>query len=233
LIATTAAVLVVFVIHLGWQRRQENIVHARILNNFELILSGLSNYMDANSMGLPMAVTTAADGVPLNSWRFKIIPFLQSWGLKVHTNESWTNSVNSRFRAMPLEIYCWSDPQQSAATNIFAITGPDTMFDGDIAGSVFRVPLGTIMLMEVADSKTHWMQPGDYDVTKLLAAAGRLGDTVKGIMKDRIHILFADGEVWALSSDTPIEALKPFLTITAAKSADREQDLAPYRVDEY
>jgi hypothetical protein len=40
-----------------------------------------------------------------------------------------------------------------------------------------------------------WAQPGDYDVTKLLAATGRLGDTVKGVLKDRIHILFADGEV--------------------------------------
>jgi hypothetical protein len=85
--------------------------------------------------------------------------------------------------------------------------------------------------MEVAGSKTHWMQPGDYDVTKLLAATGRLGDTVKGLLKDRIHILFADGEVWALSLDTPIDALKPFLTITAARATDRDKQLAPYRVN--
>ena len=87
------------------------------------------------------------------------------------------------------------------------------------------------MLMEVADSNTHWMQPGDYDVAKLLAATGRLGDMVKSILPDRIHILFADGEVWALSPDAPIDALKPFLTITAAKTADRDKQLAPYRVD--
>jgi hypothetical protein len=86
--------------------------------------------------------------------------------------------------------------------------------------------------MEVADSKTHWMQPGDYDVQKLLAATGRLGDTVNGLLKDRIHILFADGEVWAPSPDAPIDALKPFLTIPAAKTADRDMQLAPYRVDD-
>ena len=79
--------------------------------------------------------------------------------------------------------------------------------------------------MEVADSKTHWMQPGDYNVTKLLAATGRLGDTVKGLLPDRIHLLFADGEVWALSPDTPIDAVKPFFTITDAKAASREQSL--------
>lgn len=44
-------------------------------------------------------------------------------------------------------------------------------------------------------------------------------------------ILFADGDVWAVSADMPIDALKPFLTITAAKTADRDKQLGPYRVD--
>ncbi len=85
--------------------------------------------------------------------------------------------------------------------------------------------------MEAADSKTHWMQPGDYDVTTLLAANGQLGDHVKSILPHRIHVLFADGQVWTLSDDTPMSAVKPFLTIAGAKSADREKLLAPYRVD--
>jgi hypothetical protein len=84
--------------------------------------------------------------------------------------------------------------------------------------------------MEVADSDTHWMQPGDYNVADLLAATGNLGDAVHGILKDRIHVLFANGEVWALSPNTPIDAVKPFFTITTANTADRES-LTPYRVD--
>jgi hypothetical protein len=43
--------------------------------------------------------------------------------------------------------------------------------------------------------------------------------------------LFADGEVWALSPDTPMTALHPFLTITGAKNADRDELLAPYQVE--
>jgi hypothetical protein len=74
------------------------------------------------------------------------------------------------------------------------------------------------------------MQPGDYNVADLLAATGKLGDTVHGVLRDRVHVLFADGEVWALSPNAPMDAVKPFLTITAAKNADRES-LAPYRVD--
>ena len=52
----------------------------------------------------------------------------------------------------------------------------------------------------------------------------------KASSPDRVHVLFADGEVWALSPDMPIDALKPFLTISTAKSADREQLLSAYRV---
>jgi hypothetical protein len=85
--------------------------------------------------------------------------------------------------------------------------------------------------MEVADSQTHWMQPGDYDVTKLLSQNGRVGDHLHGLLPDRIHVLFADGEIWAISADAPMPALHPFLTIAGAKAYDRDQLLAKYRVD--
>src|SRR5262249_10779498 len=116
------------------------------------------------------------------------------------------------------------------ATNIFAVTGPKTFFD---AGLEFpsRDISNALVLLEVADSKTHWMQPGDYDVATLIAANGKLGDCVKSILPHRIHVLFADGEVWTLSDQTPMDAVKPFLTIDGAKSHDRNELLAPYRVD--
>ena len=121
-------------------------------------------------------------------------------------------------------------------TIVYGVAGPDTAFEPSDYPYVSKhtyddLPANLVLVMEVADSKTHWMQPGDYDVTKLLAATGRLGDTVKGLMNDRIHLLFADGEVWALSPDTPIDAVKPFFTITGAKAASREESLSKYRVD--
>ena len=87
-----------------------------------------------------------------------------------------------------------------------------------------------IVLMEVADSKTHWMQPGDYDVVTLLSYTGRLGDHIHGVLPDRIHVAFAEGDVWALSPDAPMTALQPFLTIAGAESHDRNQLLAPHRI---
>src|SRR4029079_18165743 len=120
-------------------------------------------------------------------------------------------------------------------TSIFAIVGRDTAFDrsGHPATSLLslgELPKELLIAADVANSKPHWMQPGDYTVADLLAATGNLGDTVHGVLPDRIHVLFADGEVWALSPKTPMDAVKPFLTITAAKTANRDS-LVPYRAD--
>ena len=45
-----------------------------------------------------------------------------------------------------------------------------------------------------------------------------------------LHVLFADGEVWALSFDAPMSALQPFLTITGAKSHGRDQLLSGHKI---
>jgi hypothetical protein len=46
-----------------------------------------------------------------------------------------------------------------------------------------------------------------------------------------LHVLSADGTVWALDPNAPIADLQPFLTITGAKSHDRDQFLGPHKVD--
>jgi hypothetical protein len=41
-------------------------------------------------------------------------------------------------------------------------------------------------------------------------------------------VVFADGQVWFLSADIPLEDVRKFLTIDGAKKHDREQVLGPY-----
>lgn len=126
-------------------------------------------------------------------------------------------------------LYCWNDGAR-CDTSVFAVTGPNTVFDGTRRKREDQPP-HLILLMEVRDSKTHWMQPGDYKVADLLAYKGRIGDHLHGLLPDRLHVLFADGEVWALDADAPIANLQPFLTITGAKTHDRDQLLGPHKVD--
>jgi hypothetical protein len=209
----------------------------RIRNNFLQIELGLLNHEDARRARVP-SVLTEVDGNELSSWRWQVVPYMEQLpndgSFTFDLKARWDAPINKDPRNVPHQIYCWGLGDKSSHTSVFAIAGPEAAFEPrhwNQPGPRGEVPANCILVMEVADSKTHWMQPGDYDVTKLLAATGRLGDTVKGLLKDRIHILFADGEVWALSPDMPIDVLKPFLTITAAKAADRDQQLAPYRVD--
>jgi hypothetical protein len=213
---------------------------AEINNNFKQIYLSLRNFQ-SSAGHVPPATLADMHGQPLASWRSRIMPYLEDWNMSFHPNISWTAPVNAKVRALRPTVYCWRSPVQISETNIFAVAGHDTLFDGLYTGklpdgfnigpqAMLFVPTHLIVLMEINNSRTHWMQPGDYNVADLLAATGNLGDTVHGVMKDRIHILFADGQVWALSPKTPMDAVKPFLTITAAKTANR-QTLAPYLVD--
>jgi hypothetical protein len=145
---------------------------------------------------------------------------------------AWNSKANVRYSNHEPYYFRVGSDDGSKTTRIYAVAGADTAFDDAAATSYAELPSNLIVLTEAADSKTHWMQPGDYEVAKLLAAAGRLGDTVKGLLPDRVHVLFADGEVWALSPDTPIDAVKPFFTITDAKTASRGESLSRYRVDD-
>jgi hypothetical protein len=181
----------------------------------------------------PPVMPVDAAGRPFLSWR--VLPatyYHQSPQTpKPDLSAPWNSVQNRTFAAARGNPYNINYRGVAPSTQFFAITGPGTAFDGGAVSHYADLPPNVIVVMEVADSKIHWMQLGDYDVTKLLAATGRLGDTITGLLPDRIHILFANGEVWALSPDTPIDALKPLLTITAAKAASRDESLSPYRVD--
>jgi len=48
--------------------------------------------------------------------------------------------------------------------------------------------------------------------------------------KDGYVVLFANGEGWVLSGETPISDLCKFFTIKGATQSDRDQILGPYRV---
>jgi len=199
------------------------------------IMAVTLKWNDEHGHSWPPREPLGTDSEPKNSWRFQLYPTFaipdENFPYPHDRAASWDSPANHipfSDNGLP---YCFSNRPRSTETHVFAITGADTAFDSKNAPRFSKLPGVVIVLMEVADSKTHWMQPGDYDVAKLLAATGRLGDTVKGLLPDRIHVLFADGEVWALSPDTPIDAVKPFFTITGAKAASREESLSKYRVD--
>lgn len=233
LITTTAVALIVFGLRTVWLSAQLNATANRITNSMRQIELGLNNYVSARGFRVANQSTDDA-GVPLNSWRWLITPYVEqldgenmNWSYR----ESWLSPANRDVREMRFDAYCLNPAASDCNTNIFAIVGDDTAISSNPTAHRRELPADALMIMEVADSGKNWMEPGDYDVDELLAASGRLSDSVKGLLNDRVHVMFADGEVWALSSDAPMAALHPFLTITGAKNADRDELLAAWRVN--
>jgi hypothetical protein len=233
LLATTVVALLVWGFRVVRDSAQQSMLERHIANSFKMVFLGLNNYESARGFRAPSARIDEA-GTPLSSWRWQIIHYMTQlpndgsavWDAKA----SWQAPINKDPRSWSMDDFCWRS-SASKDTTVFAIAGPSAAFQSTMDPDAPPLPSDVVLLMEIANSKTHWMQPGDYDVTKLLAATGRLGDTVKGLLPDCIHVLFADGEVWALSPDTPIDAVKPFFTLTSAKAASREESLSKYRVD--
>jgi hypothetical protein len=226
---TTFAVLFV-IVQTIWRRSQQASVEGHIRNNIKQIELGLLNLESARQEWAD-SIRTDANGLPLYSWRFHVWPYMESTNLRRDFKASWNAPTNRQSRQLRLLCFCWDEGANATVTDVFAIAGPGTAFDKSQRNTHDDFPSDLIQLMEAADSKTHWMEPGDYNLNDLLAATGRLGNTVKGLLSDRVHVLFADGEVWALSPDMPIDAAKPFFTISGAKAASREESLSKYRVD--
>jgi len=201
--------------------------------NFLVLIGQAVSQYDSEKQTWPPIIPLNSDGSQRSSWRFQIHNFVPVYWLSPpeDLNAPWNSPANQAIAAEDGAPFNRPIQGRDSRAWVYGVVGPGTAFDSNEVSRLRDVPGNAILAMEVADSKTHWMQPGDYDVTTLLAASGKLGDHVKSILPHRIHVLFADSDVWTLSDDTPMDAVKPFLTVAGAKGADRDKTLEPYRVD--
>ena len=119
----------------------------------------------------------------------------------------------------------WLEGDRS--TYFKAITGPGTAFDPATSQSLEELPNDLVLITRVERSDTHWMEPGDLSIERLVPS-----EEVKHLLsgKNGYAVLFADGEVWVLSDRLPVSDLFKFLTIADAKQYHREKVLVPYRI---
>ena len=107
-------------------------------------------------------------------------------------------------------------------TNVVAITGPGTAFEEGRVVKRKEIAPDTILAIEIARSGVRWAEPGDLDIEHIPES---ITDGVEG---RGVHVIFADGAVWFLRADVPLDELKKFFTIEGAKRYHREQALRPY-----
>ena len=197
--------------------------------NLWYVGEGLKNYSAAHRH-LPNAVRLDQSGRPIASWRYDILKYVENLKMDTIPNKRWDDPAQEEWYKSALGIYCFSpdaNPEETASpksrhTNVMAVTGPDTAFDGQKRRKLLDLDKDTILAVEVADTGVHWMEPGDLAIDKVPASL------VKGVDGDGFCVLFSDGAVWFLRSDVPLEDVKKFFTIEGSKKHDREELLGPY-----
>jgi hypothetical protein len=129
---------------------------------------GIMNHESARGV-LPPPVVVSDDGTPLSSWRFLIMAYIEqnplNGGIAWDHKSAWDAPVH-----VPLtrrwHYFRWPGNRNPQSTNLFAVAGPGAAFDPTRKVLWSELDKDVVLAMEVADSKIHWMQPGDYDVKK-------------------------------------------------------------------
>ena len=209
---------------------------------FHDIALAMANHSQAHG-DLPPAINWSDldPPTPLCSWRLNISTFLEGFGYPgCDYHSSWDSELNSDLHGMPTALaltFRRNDNPENFA-KVYAVTGQDTAFgpatSKSISWSPNELPADVIIAIEVAGSKKHWMEPGDYNIDTIRSEIlSEHGEFLPGEVSNRFHVIFADFQVWALSTKTPFEKLKPFLTKTGALTYDRDELLKPNRLAAY
>ena len=206
---------------------------ANQLNNFRQILLAIHNFHDSYQR-LPTAMRRDESGRPLSSWRFQLVPYLESLMQDVDFSERWDDPTNCW--CLPGFFWCYASPFEygdmwsaradiaRCNTSIVAVTGPGTAFDGDRFCRFEDLDRDTILIIEMAHTDICWAEPGDLDVQHVPASITR------GTSGDGVYVGLADGSAHFLSHDVPLKELNKFFTIEGAEQHDFQEVLGPYIV---
>ena len=170
------------------------------------------------------------------SWRVLILAQLDevSASREYDFQEAWNvrgnRTLGETFR-MPHCFACRTAITEPPGklTTIVAVVGPGTVWSGGCERSftdVATLAPDAVMLVELADSDIHWMEPRDLSFAEFAAHCLESESDRKRLLG--ATVLFVDGEVWVLEDDCPEEAIGKFFTIDGAKEHDRHVVLGPY-----
>jgi hypothetical protein len=204
------------VVALGiWAIQPREIVHQTTdacrstLRNIGLALRA---YADDHG-SLPPAYLADDEGRPMHSWRVLVLPYLGRNDIydQYDFNEPWNSLKNQALGARGCEAFrCPSDASPAyASTSYLAMVGSGSHWNAAnslSAGGADGHP-HAILVVEVADSGVHWMEPRDLllDCWSHGVNQGER-DSVSSRHRGGAHAVFSDGQArWLPDSTTPEE----------------------------
>lgn len=181
----------------------------------------------------PPAWVADADGKPMHSWRVLLLPFCD--GAYIYRDyrfdEPWNSPHNQQLaaRSRIAQYHCPSHGREDndTHTDYVVVVGAGTAFPGSRSTSLseFRDgPENTILLVEIANSDIHWMEPRDLVVDEM---SFRVNDPTRPSISSPHPsgpgVEFADQiSPIRLRADVAPEMLKALTTIAGGEPVGRE-----------
>jgi hypothetical protein len=230
---------------------------AHCADNLKRIGLALLSYQEAYKCFPPASVCDEG-GKPMHSWRVLILPYLKRFEhdetvacgdlyKKYSFKEPWNGPNNGLLESsIPPWLYVCPDVARDSAkefalTTYVLVTGPNTAFPGCKSrwpGEITRRPRDTVLVVEVANSDIHWMEPRDPSLDDMVA--GRAGVckpmTSRHLVSDYWldpetgiwhigggNIVCADGSVHFLRGPISPEDARALLTVNDGRGIDIEE----------
>jgi hypothetical protein len=203
---------------------------SQCMNNLKEIALGLHNYHDAYG-SFPPAYIADDNGKPMHSWRVLLLPFVEMERLyqQYRFDEPWDGPNNSSLAASHPQMLCYDCPSEYAApmTSYVAVVGPGTAWYGAKPRYFEEFADGldcTIMVVEVANSGIHWMEPRDLDFSTLpMVVNPPQGMGISSKHSKSAGVVFADISVRFLDDDLPAQTLRALLTIDGGETVNLDE----------
>jgi hypothetical protein len=204
---------VALLVRTGFQAREAG-RHSHCLNRLAVIGLALHNYQSTYDM-LPQASVSDLRGRPMHSWRYSLVPSMESttWFDSYDFSKPWNAPGNAKLGAMKIGSYICPTQHPvppgayllSNKTSYVAVTGTGTLFpdgrNGSLTGLSAKELAETIIVVESVNQTIGWTEPRDLD----LAAYAANPNNPKLPLPSSLHpsgigVLMADGSRFAMSA---------------------------------
>jgi prepilin-type processing-associated H-X9-DG protein len=198
-------------------------------NNLKQIGLALHNYHERHGC-FPPAYIADADGKPMHSWRVLLLPYLDQAAIykQYRFDEPW-DSPHNRLLAetvvhvfnCPSDIHHHAPPGSPHDTNYVAIIGDQTAWPGVRPMTFVEMKDGTsntLMVVEVANSGIHWMEPRDLHVLQMAPKINaKSGQGISSRHAGGAHVLFADGSVRYMLDTLSEDVVRSLITVNGGE----------------
>lgn len=219
--------LTVIVLFLPNVRRVREVApRSQCKNNLKQIGLALHNYHDQYGT-FPPAYTVDASGNRLHSWRTLILPFIEEQRIydKIDLSKPWDDPANAEvFATVPRVYRCPSSDPLPNYTTYQAVVSPNSFFLPSKPRKLSEIVDGssnTLIVIEAAPAlAVHWMAPLDVDEHFVLG----FGPETEFSHSGGTQVLFLDGSVHFLSSNTTIDERRDWIFVEEQKNQTAEAE---------